>query len=441
MTQKIKLLRPQIRFLNLPHKYRAYVAGYRAGKTWAGCTVLVKHSLDCPGVKLGYYAPTYPLIRDIFFETIARVAHTWKLRVDIKENNKEVHLYSGRNYLTTIMCRSMEKPANLIGYQHGSALVDEIDTLPERKANLAWNAIAARNSLKHYGQNRIDVTTTPEGFRFTYNRFVKSVREDVEKGSPLNLSALYGMIQASTFENEKHLDADYIPSLLATYDRQVAKAYLYGKFVNLTSGTVYVQYDRKKNRSTETIQPHDILYIGMDFNIDHMAAVVFVKRDGLPHAVDEIIDAFDTPKMIKLIKERFWPYKDGDYDKSAHQIWIYPDSSGKNRTRVGAGANDIELLRQAGFSVSAHPANPPVRDRVNTMNAMFCNAEGIRRSFVNDSKCPTYTENLEQQAYAGNGEPDKSSGRDHALDAAGYFHYYVYPLRKPVSKLNIRVAM
>src|SRR5690554_7216264 len=53
-----------------------------------------------------------------------------------------------------------------------------------------------------------------------------------------------------------------------------------------------------------TMKPGEPLYIGMDFNVGKMAAVVHVKRDGLPRAVDEIIDGYDTPDMIRRIKER-----------------------------------------------------------------------------------------------------------------------------------------
>jgi len=79
-----------------------------------------------------------------------------------------------------------------------------------------------------------------------------------------------------------------------------------------------------------------------------------------------------------------------------------------------------------------NPANPPVKDRVNSMNAMFCNAEGSRRYFVNADACPTYADHLEQQIWAVNGEPDKSSGTDHTNDAGGYFIIKDYPIVKPV---------
>jgi len=271
-----------------------------------------------------------------------------------------------------ITCRSMEDPGKLIGYQHGSALVDEIDTLTKKKADQAWTKIIARNSLVFDGLNRIDVCTTPEGFAFTYDKFVKAVRDNPD------LIHLYGLIQASTYENEANLPDDYISSLLATYPANLIEAYLNGQFVNLTQGTVYHEYDRKLNSSTETIQKEDVLHIGMDFNVGKMAAITHVKRDSNPHAVDEITKAYDTPDMIRLIKEKYWQYLDGEYKKT-HQIRIYPDSSGGSRKTVEASTSDIQLLKAAGFIVSAPAANPPVKDRVNSVNAMICNSQGERR--------------------------------------------------------------
>ncbi|AIY37176.1 hypothetical protein ABLAC_18210 [Acinetobacter baumannii LAC-4] len=57
---------------------------------------------------MGYFAPTYPQIRDIFFPTIEEVAFDWGLKTKVYETNKEVDIYYGRQYRTTIICRSME---------------------------------------------------------------------------------------------------------------------------------------------------------------------------------------------------------------------------------------------------------------------------------------------------------------------------------------------
>jgi hypothetical protein len=78
------------------------------------------------------------------------------------------------------------------------------------------------------------------------------------------------------------LPDDYISSLYESYPPQLISAYLRGQFVNLTSGAVYPDFDRKLNHTDEEIKPGEPLIIGMDFNVLKMAAVVYVIRDGKP---------------------------------------------------------------------------------------------------------------------------------------------------------------
>ena len=414
---------PQAKFLNLPHKYRAFVAGFGSGKTWVGCSGLASHAWEWPRINAGYFAPSYPQIRDIFFPTMEEVAHDWGLRADIKESNKEVHLFSGRQYRTTVICRSMDRPQAIVGFKIGHALVDEVDVMAATKAEQAWRKIIARMRYNAPGlKNGVDVTTTPEGFKFTYQQFVKALRDKPQ------LESLYGLIQASTYDNAKNLPADYIPSLFESYPKQLIDAYLRGLFVNLMSGSVYPEFDRVQNHCFESIQEGEPLLIGMDFNRLHMAAVAYVVRDGWPVAVDEITDGRDTPYMAQLFKDR--------YVSKGHAVTVYPDASGQNSSSKNASESDLSILREHGLSVRVNPTNPAVADRINAVNALILNGEGHRRLKVNTLRCPKLTEALEQQAYDKNGVPDKASGVDHILDAAGYPIAYQWPIVKKVAQVQ-----
>jgi len=405
----------QAAFLALPQRFACFCGGYGSGKSWAGCCALAMHFWEWPQVDALYLAPTYPQIRDIFYPTVAECLAEWGLSVSVRSAAHDVIVSDGAgNRRGVVRCRSMDRPETIVGFKAGIALVDELDTLPAEKAEAVWRKAIARMRYAVPGlPNRIMVTTTPEGFRFVHRRFVQSVRKKPE------LSRLYGIVHASTWDNARHLPADYIPSLLASYPENLVRAYLDGEFVNLQSGTVYGAFDRTLNASSETVQPGEPLFVGMDFNVGRMAAVVHVLRRGQPHAVDEIAGAYDTPDMIARLQERFWT-KDGGRWSRTHAIRIYPDASGGARKTVNASISDIALLKSAGFSVHAGASNPAVRDRINAMNAMFRSADGERRYFVNADRCPSYAEALERQAWK-DGAPDKSSGYDHILDAAGYY--------------------
>jgi len=275
-------------------------------------------------------------------------------------------------------------------------------------------------------KNGIDVTTTPEGFKFVYQQFVKAVRENPE------LSKLYGLVQASTYDNAKNLPDDYISSLRSSYPPQLIEAYIRGQFTNLASGSVYPNFDRELNHTPERIKEGEALHIGMDFNVLNMTAAVSVIRDGMPLTLEELTKVRDTPAMARLLKTRYLDKK--------HAVVVYPDASGGNTSSKNASESDLSILKEAGFTISVNPSNPAVKDRVNAVNAITLNAVGERRWKINTDACPVLTESQEQQAYDNNGEPDKSTGHDHANDAVGYFLVRRWPIvKKTISATPFRM--
>ena len=407
--KKVKATIPQGQFLGMPQRLRAFVAGYASGKSWVGSMQICINAWQKPGQNQGFFAPTYAHIRDIFYPTIEEVAFNMGLSVDIKEGNKEVFLSSGGLQRSVIKCRSMERPQSIIGFSISHAMIDEMDILPVDKATTAWRKILARMRYKD-AKNSVDVTTTPEGYLFTYNTFVKAPSENPE------LKERYGLIQASTYDNAKNLPDDYIPSLVEAYPKELIDAYLNGQFVNMRSGTVYYAFDRKAHNSKEKIKEGEPLFIGMDFNVTKMAATIYVQRHNGWHAVAELKEIFDTPDIIEVIHQK-WP---------EHPVIVYPDATGDSRKTVNASASDIALLRSARFLIKAKNKNPFVKDRVIATNKRFQSGQ----LWVNVRECPTVAECFEQQSYDANGEPDKKSGKDHQNDASTYPIAFEFPIQK-----------
>ena len=432
---------PQNEFYHMDKPFRAFVGGYRSGKTFLGCVRLCVLALEYPGIRLGYFAPTYPQIRDIFYNTITDVAETLGMTVDIKTSNNEVFIYYFGDLHAVIKCRSMEHPQRIVGFDINHALIDEIDCMKKEKADQAWKKIVARLSSSGFDEQRlydeelsadliiealdantVDFTTTPEGFNWVYDLFVKQLKDDK------SLQEYYGIVHASTRMNAANLPADYIDKLYATYPANLVDAYVDGLFVNLKGGTVYRLFDRKKNHSDEIDNGTETLHIGMDFNVGKMSAIIHVERDGDPIAVNEIFGLLDTEEMIAEIN-RLYP---------GRSIYVYPDSSGKNRKSVNASETDISKLEDQGYYLRYDSVNPFVRDRINAMNAMLCNGAGVRRYKINTNMCPRYTDDLEQQVYNKQGEPDKAHDNDHMPDAGGYYIAYSFPIIKPISSVDFK---
>ena len=295
----LNLSNPQYVFLkSLNTKFRAYIGGFGSSKTFVGCLDLLVFAGQHPRVVQGYFAPTYTDIRDTFWPTLDEAATLMGFTIKINRSNFEVTLLRGNIYYGTIICRSMDRPETIKGFKIARALVDEIDVMPIDKAQLAWNKIVARMRLIVKGTvNGVGVTTTPEGFRFVYDRF------------SLKRSPSYSMVQASSLENEEYLPDDYIPSLLETYSKQLAEAYIDGSFVNLTSGTVYRNYNRVSHKSKEIIRDKETLHFGQDFNVGNMASAINVQRPDGYHCVGEIMGALDTPEMLTIVENKYPDHK------------------------------------------------------------------------------------------------------------------------------------
>lgn len=405
---EISVLPHQREFIKSTARHTALVGGYGSGKSDAGVKKTFIKKLRYPNIPVAYYLPTYGLIKDVALPKFEKLFIETNIKYDINKTDSEILTPYGK-----IIFRSMDNPDRIIGYEVGYSLIDETDILSKEKMAEVYARILGRNRSKlPFGDiNQTDVVGTPEGFKWLYDYFVKNKKDNRR------------LIKATT-ESNPFLPEDYIISLRETYTEEQLQAYLAGEFVNLNSGTVYKSFDREKNHSNETIQPSDVLHIGMDFNIMHMAAVVHVIRDGEPVAVAELVDIYDTPTMGTKIKELF-----------KNQVVIYPDASGANRKSAG-GESDFIILKRMGFQIVAGTTNPFVKDRINAMNLNFCDNIGQRKYKVNTFSCPRYTEALEQMSYK-NGEPDKTSGFDHVTDAGGYFISNRFAIRRERRGLSL----
>lgn len=396
----------QREFIYSTEPFPAFVGGFGSGKTAAGIARLIRLKRYCPGQDVAYYLPTYPLIEDIAFQRFPALFERNGIPFKLNQQKAVLETDLGR-----IIFRNMEQPDRIVGYEVAHSIVDELDTLPLDKARSVWNKIIARNRQKAMTisgksvRNTVGVVTTPEGFRFVHDRWVK------------NQAPGYTLIRAKTADNAANLPQDYINNLKSTYSASLLAAYLDGEFVNLTAGSVYPEFDRHLNCTFERIREREPLHIGLDFNVNNMSAVICVVRNGDPMALDELSGVRDTPTMIVRLQERF----------PGHSITVYPDASGGATKSVNASLSDITLLRAAGFTVLANSKNPAVKDRVMALNQVIHN-QGQRRLLVNPDNCPNTVEGLERQAYDKKGEPDKTAGFDHLNDALGYFIAYKYAI-------------
>ena len=399
--------------------FPALVSGFGGGKSETMVMKALKQMFEIENAQIAIYEPTVDLVRKIMYprfeEILSNAGITYKL-------NKSEGIIDIPN-IGTILFRSLENPDRIIGYEVHHSHVDELDTLETDKAAEAWQKLLARNRKRIVPRNGKNVSTkntasvytTPEGFRFVYKRW--------KKESPDG----YELIQASTYDNP-FLPKEYIKNLEESYPKELISAYLNGEFVNLESGTVYPNYDQIKNHAPDHIRAdNETLHIGIDFNVNHMSAVIAVRRFDKLLILAEITNIRDTPAMIEEIDSKY---------NTGRRIVVYPDASGRSSKSVDASKSDIGLLKEAGFSVSAPKKNPPVRNRIVGVNSMLCNAMNQRRLLINRDRCPTLVANLLEQAYDKNGNPLKTNNVDHLPDALGYLCHRLFGVDRSSGKVH-----
>ena len=374
-------------------------AGYGAGKTRALCAKAVTLAAANQGFIGTVMEPTGPLIRDIWQTDFDSFLENYGIPYTFRASplpEYVLHLPGGD---TKILCRSFENWSRIIGLNLAWVLADEIDTVTPSIADRAFPKILGR--LRSGNVRQFGAASTPEGFRFLWKTFASDqakARTDRR------------LIKMKTTDNP-HLPADFVERLEANYDPTLLKSYLFGDFVNLTTGSVYDRFDRAKHVFSE--QPdisRESLRIGIDFNVGNTNAVIGIRKGERAVVVDEVTGMKDTDALAAEIRRRY----------PKHKIYGYPDASGNNRS-TNATRTDIQILESYDISNQSPQSNPPIRDRVNNVQAMLENGKGQNRLQVWQG-CAKLIECLELQCWDEKTDlPDKQSGFDHLNDCLGYW--------------------
>ena len=372
-------------------------AGYGAGKTRSLCAMALKLMAQNVGFIGAILEPTGPLLRDIWQTDFDQFLEHYEIPYSFRASplpEYVVHLKEGD---CKLLCRSFENWSRIIGLNLAFCLADEIDVVSPSICDKAFPKILGR--LRAGNVRQFCAASTPEGFRWLYNTFAT---DEAKQRTDRELIKMRS-------EDNPHLPPDFLERMRANYDPSMLQAYLNGEFINLTTGQVYSRFTREQN--VTNIKPDiglEPLRIGVDFNISNTNAVIGIVQDQKLLIFDEISAAYDTDSLAQTIKSRY----------PMNKIYIYPDASGGNRS-TNASQTDIEILSGYGFSNQSPRSNPPVRDRVASVQALLCNGKGESRLQIHAS-CRKLIESMELQSYTEKGEPDKESGYDHMADALGY---------------------
>ena len=415
-----KFLPHQAEFMkDTTHFHLALIGGFRAGKTYTLCRKVLQLAIanEHPGVLMSV---THSIVKKSIVPELQRMFAQYGIKYTYKIADSEFRFFINGEEKIIYLLSYESGEDKLIGLTLSYMALDELDVLPLDKAeDIHCRAVSRVTGGK---QMQIVITSTPEGYRYLHKFFVYNV-------DPNNFTDIFDRQQAidnqkdrrhivaSTLAN-KHVPLSYAKNILSMYPRKKAIAYLQGQFLNMTNANVYEDFDRTKNHTLKTIDdfPNHPLHVGLDFNLNKMAAVISVIDDNNVYVIDEIFPARDTSDIIRILYARY----------PNRHITIYPDASGKNGSTIDYGNNNHKILREAGFELRVNNSNPKIEDRILSVQTSIKNYNGDRRIFINP-RCTQLINCLEKQPFGKDGKPDKTTGHDHMTDAFGYFIHMIYP--------------
>jgi len=377
-------------------RFKVIAAGRRYGKSYLSTFIILTKAFDKPDQNLFFVAPTFAQARQILWEILKDKVRNG-LAKKINESRLEVELING----TRIFLKGADRPDTMRGVSLDGIVLDEFATI--RDPENVWMQVIRPALSDKLGWAVL--ISSPKGRSYFYDLY-NNAKSNEEWTS----------WQFTTLDGGYVTDKEIIAARNDMDERSFNQEYL-ADFVSFT-GLVVPNFNRELNKSIEAITEHDTLIFGVDFNINLMPCIVFVKRGDTLHAVDEFFGSFNTAELMEAIKHRY----------PKHKKLFHTDASGTQNRSSAGGKTDITIIRDSGFKIQNLTKNPNVIDRVNACNSLVCATDKTRRVFVSD-KCKKLLETLEKHVFDDNGMPNKKHAyHDDIFDAFSYatWHYSSY---------------
>jgi hypothetical protein len=322
------------------------------------------------------------------------------------EHNKAENTLVMKDTRSKILFRPVDEFERLRGTNLAWFGVDELTYCQEQ----AWVVLEGR--LRDPRARRLCgfAGWTPKGYDWVYRRFL---------AHPV---AGYEVVIASAYENQHLLRKipDFYERLKHSYDTQFYEQEVLGRYLSLNAGLVYSAFRREDHVRETKVDPAIPLLWALDFNVDPMCSVVAQVKGKQVTVLDEIvISRATTLQACEEFQARFPQHPAG--------IYIYGDATGNRMQTTGSTDYQIvrEFFRREGYEKTRYKvprANPPVRDRVELVNARLRSAAG-EINLVVDQKCRELIKDFEEVSYKPLTtiiDKEKDLRRTHLSDALGY---------------------
>ena len=295
---------------------------------------------------------------------------------------------------------------------HNCAYVDELDELSTETAMAVVKSIndRCRQQIDGFRTPFMAYTTSSQGLKGTYQTIMHLKKSGIG----------YVLMRARTKDNI-YLPKDYVANMYSIYNEKEIKCLLEGEFVSIDSGLVFPDYHPDVNKLDvdlfDSLEEHDTVYIGQDFNGFGNNAVAFVVKRGAIIAVKdyEFPDIRRAPEVFR-------------YDFPTQNIIWIPDMTYKEHF-----VEFKKELRTFNIKIAYRSCNPLVTDRNFACNKLFVAehlfitpiCKDLERTLMTWQKDPK----TGQPSKGGKGAPD------HKGDCIGYVVHYLLSWHRELKPL------
>jgi len=432
----------QGRVFECPARFRVLVAGRRFGKTYLALAELIR-AASGSGRVAWYVAPTYRQAKRVAWKALkAMTKGHWAKPPN--ETDLTIELVSGG----TISLRGADNYDSLRGDGLNFVVLDEYASMsPQAWTEVLRPALADR-------KGRALFIGTPRGHNHFYDLY------EAVKNQPN-----WAVFQFTTAEG-RNVTREELESATHELDERTFHQEFLARFTSLGVGRAYYGFDLTLNVRPLRYDPSLSLFWAVDFNVNPLCSVIGQMTHGRVYILDEmILPDSNTPQACEefLDRTRQWttapdlPVLDADAGERAEELLdeiarrlqprpmnveVHGDATGEQR-KTSASRTDWEIVKgflrlypdRYNFRLRVPGSNPPVKDRINCVNAMLFNHAGERRLLI-DPRCKHLIRDLEQVSWKADphGNPlaalDKSDPmRTHVSDALGYYVAREFPMR------------
>ena len=373
-----------------PARFVMATCGRRFGKSYLACAKGLHVALSKPRANVLMLAPTFEMGRATLWRTLKdMVPDSWLLKTS--ESLLEMQFVNG----SRLEVKSGDRPDRLRGRSLDYVVLDEAAYQQKE----VWFEVL-RPALSDR-QGGALFTTTPAGL-------IASWYADLWEAT----GGGWGRHQYSTIDGG-WVSPEEVNEARQMLDPRTFRAEYEASF-EAPTGQVFPDFGEANVTEEAEDDGFDALKIGIDFNVATLPAIVCRIVGEELWIVDEVtLHNATTEQLARQLRERY----------PRRNLKAFPDPTGGARktSAADATATDHTLLERSGISVYERRTPYAVRDKLQALNWLICDARGRRRLKVHP-RCRDLIRDLRFMVYKeGTDQPDKSDPeRSHHSDALGY---------------------